>query len=225
MPLFPGAEKNLVTGPVRVLRAPTTVALPTRISDVIDVVDPYNPKVGWIDFGLTTDETEYERDMDSEEYEVEQRTGAVLEKITGVTRTLTVPVAEITPEHMKLIEEGSAITTLAAAINKAAEKVTDVGSIETLTRNRVAFIAMRDPGLLATADLVTEPGGKTRGSFIGYLGYQAALAAEGSSMAIGKGDLVGRGVTFRFFPEPTITDPKIAIGRYAFEQAGTISAV
>lgn len=226
MSLFPNTPANALDGPVRILRAPTSVAVPTRISDVIDVIGPaYAPKTDWIDFGGTSDgdETEIDRDMESEDYRFDQSNVAILEKITEVNRTMKLPVAEITPENMKVIEEGQAIATLATVpgatvTGKGAEKVFDIGAFESLTRYRIAIIAMRDPGF---GGIVTEAGNAnaTRGPFVGWFGYQAALAAEGSSMGVKKGELASREVTFAFFPDSSIADPKKAIGRFAFETA------
>jgi hypothetical protein len=152
---------------------------------------------------------------------VEQVTVSILERITQVNRTFKLVFAEHTPELLKIIEEGSTVTTLAASANRSAEKVVDVGSISTVTRYRWAIIAERDPGF---GNIVVESGAgaPSRGTLIGFLPCQAGIAAEASEWEIKKGDLSSREVTFRLFPEPTISDPAKQHGRFAFEQAGTI---
>lgn len=225
MPLFPGVEANLLDGPVRWLYAPTTVAVPARDADVIDVIGPnYNPKTGWIDAGFTTeDNSEIDRDMDSDELRVDQRTGAILERITAVNRTFTIPFAEITPEIMKIAEEGAAIATVAAAgaagvAGKGAGKRLDFGSFDSLTQYRWAAVARRDPGFGA---LVTELGNAsaTRGPFVCAFFHRAAIAADSSTMSIQKGELSNRQVQFTVYPETTITDPLKQHGSYWFENA------
>jgi hypothetical protein len=219
MSIFPHDISNLLTGPVRVLHAPYTTARPTNIEDIIAMVDPYAPKAGWVDLGATNDETEYSRDMESEELFIEQSTSSVLERITENTRQLTVPMAEFTDATTKIAEEGVGPTTIAAAANKGAQKAIDVGSIEALTRYRVAFIAMRDPGF---GDTVIEPGGATRGPFVAFAGYNAAIAAEESSFSLSKEDLSGRELVFGFFPDSAVADPRVNTGRFLFEEPGTI---
>lgn len=219
--IFPNDVSNLLDGPVRALRAPFATARPDDISDIINMVTPYAPKAGWIDFGATTDAAGYSRDMSSEEYTIEQETGAVLSKITETNRSMTLPIAEITPENMKLIEEGIQ-SAIASGANTGAQVKVGFGSIESLTKHRIAFIAQRDPGF---GDVVIEPGGGTRGPFVALVGYAVTLAAEGSSLEIAKGSLVNREVTFTLFPDSTVTDSRENTGAFLFETAGTIVAV
>ena len=222
MALFPHNIQNLIAGPIRVLYAPIAQALPVGLDDIIDLTDPYDPVTGWEDVGATTDESEYSLDMESEGYEIQQTTAIVAEKITQTNRTTTVPMAEFTPELTKLAEEAKEITTIAAAAGASAQKAVDVGGIDSLTRYRFAFVAMRDQGF---GNLVTEPGAGSvqRGAFVGFCAYSASIAAEEQSLSIDRENLSAREVTFAFYPDGAVVDPRKAVGRWFFEDAGTIA--
>jgi hypothetical protein len=209
---------NILTGPARVLYAPTTVAVPTKLNDIISLSTPYAPKTGWIDAGATADATSYERDMDSETYEIEQKTTAVLEKITSVERSLTVPFAEITSALQKIIEEGAAAVTIAvgaAASGTSAQTRQPFGSIGSLTRFRWAMIAER-PKEYASGE------GGLRGKLVGLVLYSASIAAEGSELEVGRDDLVSRECTFRAYPESTISDEGSEHGCFLEETGATV---
>lgn len=223
--LFPNNTGRLVDGPVRALygrvSGASPAALPTNIADIITMIGPYTPKTGWLDFGATTDAASYGRGMDQASYEIQQEQAAVLTKVSAVNRSFTLPIAEINETTMQLIEEGGAITAIAAAAGKGAQQKAPFGNIASLTRYRVAFIAMRDPGL---AGLVTEPAtatppSGTRGPFVCTVGYQVALAAADSNMDIVRGTLSARAVTFTMFPDPAVAVAAENMGAFFFEAA------
>ena len=222
MALFPHSIGNLLAGPIRVLYAPVSVAKPVDIADIIDMEDPYDPATGWIDVGATTDATEQSFDMESEGYEIQQTTNVVAEKITTTTRQITVPIAEFRPPLIKLIEESSQQVAITAAAGASAQTAVDVGSIDSLTRYRFAWVAMRDKGF---GSLVSESGTPVveRGTFVAFAAYQASIAAEEQSFEIDRADLASREVTFSLFPDSTISDPRLATGRWLFETPGTIT--
>lgn len=218
--LYPNTVANLLDGPVRALWAPASVVLPDDISDIISMVYPYTPKTNWTDFGATTDASSYSRDMSSEDYQIEQETGAVFSKVTEVTRQFTLPVAEITADTMQMLEEGGVKAAVAAAAGVGAQTRVGFGGISSLTRYRMAFIAQRDPGF---GTVVNEPGGRVRGPFIGLVGYQVSLAATGSSLDIAKGALSSREVTFTLYPDASVASTKDNTGCFLFEAGGTIT--
>lgn len=219
---FQGTQANLADGPSNVYWALGSVTIPTNIDDVVAMVDPYATKTGWNFFGFTDDGTEYERSMTSQEYEVEQQTTAVLEKVTSVKRTLQVTLAEYTPENLKILEEGGAIATIAAATNKGAQKAVSAGNIENLTRYRMAVLGEADMGFGKT---VIEPGvgAKKRGPIYGFVAYQAALDAERSRIIYKKGKLVSAQCQFQLFPDPAVTNTQENTIKHLIEQAGTIA--
>lgn len=209
---------NLLPGPARVLYAPTTVAVPTKLDDIIAMATPYAPKTGWVDAGGTADSASYERDMDSEEYEIEQKSTAVLSRVTSVERTLTVPFTEITPELMKVIEEGAAAVTIAAGAASSgtpAQTRQPFGSISSVTRYRWALIAER-PKEYASAE------GGLRGKLAAVVLYSAAIAADGSELEVGRGDLTARECTFTAYPEATITAEGSEHGCFLFETGSVV---
>lgn len=218
--LYGGTLTNLLVGPAYVYYAPDTVARPTKIDDVIGMASPYTPKTGWIAFGATTDASGYGREFEEDEYEIQQRTGAVGTKISSVSRSLTVPLAEITPEGMRIVEVAPAPTSIAqgaAASGTPAQSRLDFGSISVLPRYRLALIAERDKGITGSS-----AEGGARGQFVAVLLYSASVTAEASDMEVGRGSLVGREVTFRAFPDGAVADAEKAHGAFVFETGSTI---
>jgi hypothetical protein len=221
--LFPNTIANLLDGPVRCLYAPVSVPLPDTIDKIIGMVFPYTPATGWIDFGATSDAASYSRDMSSEEYTIEQETTSVFSRVTETTRQFTLPLSEITPANMKIIEEGGAVTQVAAATGKSAQKRAGFGSIQSLTRYRIAFIAQRDPGFGSVVSESGTVGAIKRGPFVALVGYQCSLAAAGSSLEIAKGTLAHREVTFTMFPQDGIPNSNENTGNFLFEDPGVIT--
>lgn len=218
--LFPNTVANLLDGPVRAIWAPITEPIPDDISDMIDMESPYSLQGTWTDFGATTDTSSYTRDLTEDQYTIEQETSAVLSKVTETNRKFTLPVAEITPENMQMIEEGGQIGTIASGSGKGAQKKVGFGTIPSLTRYRIAFIAQRDPGF---GGIVTESDSSTRGPFVAVVGYQASISADSSGLDIKKGALSARPINFQLYPDPTIGEARDNAGCFLFEDPGTIA--
>lgn len=220
MPLaFPVTLTGLLSGPARILWAASGQARPTKIDDIIGMATPYTKKTGWNEFGATSDAAGYSREMESEEYEIEQVTGAVLEKISSVTRTLTVPIAEITAANMLIAEAAPASTSVAAGAGGSgtpAQTRLDFGSILTLPKYRIAIIAERDSGFGTSGE------GGARGQLVAIVLYWASITTDASDMEISRGDLVGREVTFRAFPDPAVSDSLKAHGAFIEETGATV---
>src|SRR5688572_5865610 len=134
---FPYNVDNLLGGAVRILYAPTSVAVPEGIEDVIDMETPYAPKTGWIDFGSTKEAFTYTRSFDVSGYEIQQVPGSVLEDITDLTRSISVSVAELTPETLAIVEEGTIATDVSAAAGVSGQDVVKFGSFLSVTQYRV----------------------------------------------------------------------------------------
>jgi hypothetical protein len=210
---------NLVTGPIRGLYAPTSVSVPTKLDDVVGLATPYAVKTGWIDFGAMTDTPTYGRDMDSSDLTIQNRTTPVLKKITGTTRTVQLTLAEVTSALTQIIENAPAPVTIAVGAGgsgTSAQKAVDLGSISSLVRYRIALIGERDPGLGSSGE------GGARGLLLGFILYSASITADASDMDFPNDDLVGRPVTFQAYPEPTISDPLKAHGRFLEETGATV---
>lgn len=211
---------NLLGGAARVLVSDDSTALPavpTTIKDVIDCVSPYAPKTGWVDFGATGEGTSYSRDMDSDGYEIQQSTGMVFEEITDISRTLTVDVAEITPEHVAMVENTDSLGTVAAATGAVAQKSVKFGSFTSLATRRVAFIAQRHPN-----SGIVDEGSIERGRFVMLCLYSVSIAADESEMTVEKGSLATLPITFEAFPESGQLQGE-EYGTWLMEDAGTIT--
>src|SRR3982750_708625 len=93
---FPYDITNLLSGAVSVLYGTpgdgtgATVDLPADISDVVDMTAPYAPKPGWTYLGATREAFSYSRGFDTEGLEIQQSETAILEEVTGITRSITV---------------------------------------------------------------------------------------------------------------------------------------
>lgn len=219
--LNPYNLNKLLGGATRVLYAPMTVALPASISDVFGQVSPYNPLTGWLDFGAAREGTSYGREFESEGYEIQQQTGDVIEEITGVERQIDLSIAEFSTEHLKMLEEAPSIATLTAAANKSQMKKVAFGTVIGLTRFRMAVVARRATGIGSD---VVEPGGATRGSFVGWVGYSVGLAPESSEIEFEKGNLSHIPLSFKSYPVSGQAQGQ-ENGYWIEEQPGTIAAI
>ena len=216
---FPATIANLLNGPGMFAYAPSTQARPAKIDDILSMTSPYALKSGWLPGGATDDATEYERDFDTEDYEIQQRTGAILSRPTSFERTFTVPFAEITPELTRIAEQSPPIETIAqgaAASGTPAQSVVHLGLPRTLTRYRCAVIGERDPGFGATGE------GGARGRLVAVVGYLMTIQADGSGFELETGELASREVTFTAYPEEAITDPEKQHGAVFFETGLTV---
>jgi hypothetical protein len=215
---FPYDIGNLLGGVVRILFAPLTVAIPTDISSVIDMVSPYAVKTGWIEVGATKESFSAEGGFDESGMEIQQTPDEVLEEMTAVTRTINVSFAELNPQNLQLIEGAPNIATIAAAAGKSAQKKVAFGSFSARKNYRWAWISRRS----VDSGIVVEPGGKERGRFFMGTGYRGKLSADSHTFEQNKGDLTAVGVGWKLSPEPGQAEGE-EHGAYVDEQAGTIA--
>lgn len=201
MAMFPYDLTNLFGGAIRMLYAPTSVAVPDELSDIIDLTSPYVAKTGWEDLGATGGPFTYNRNITKSGYNIQQSSATVLEEVSELTRTFAVAAAEFTPEVMSLFEESTGVDTVAAAANKSSQKRVPFGNITSLTPYRVAFIGRRKKA----QGVVTEPGALTRGALVAWIGYKVELAADNSQISVGEGDMATAPLQFTCYPETTIT--------------------
>lgn len=226
---FPYDIDNLLGGQVRVLYAPTSVAIPSNgVSDVIQMIGPsYTPKTGWIDLLSTKESFSYSRGFDVEGWEIQQTAGNVIEEITDITRSVSVSVANFTDEILKILEGGSGTISSVAAVGGPAatargaqDKIT-FGSFSSLTQYRIAFISKRS----LSSGTVIEAGNAnaTRGRFVMGVGYRTQLSADEIEMEQAKGELTAANTGFTFFPEGGQSQGS-EYGSWFLEDAGTIAA-
>jgi hypothetical protein len=203
-----------VVGAVRILWAPITQTLPTKVQDVHAMTSTYAAAGTWKDFGAQKSVPQYNRDINVQGNQIQQETGDVFEEVTEVKRSFRVPVAEITPETLQIIENAPSVDTIAAASGAGSQKGLAVGSFTDLNQYRIYFVGRRK----APYGAVTEPGGLKRGPFVGYVGYRASLSADAVNIDFEKGNLAEAVVTFDFFPEPGQPSGQ-EYGKWLFEDA------
>lgn len=220
--LLPYDINNLLAGAARVLigDAAAPPAVPAKINDVISIKSSgtYLPTTGWIDIGATADASAYSRDLAVEEYRIEQSTGPVLQDVTETNRAIRVQMAELKPEHLQIIENAPAITTITAvAGTNTAQKAVKFGTIIDLVGRRVAFVGKR----AQQSGVVNEGAGVTRGRFVVVVLYNCLISADTAEISVGKGNLAQAPVTFRAYPEGTQPSGQ-EYGVWFDEQAGAI---
>lgn len=174
----------------------------------------------WHDFGATRDAFSYNRDISVGQFNIQQTQAAILEEVTEFTRTAQVSLAELSPENLAIMEEGSKGLNVTAATGTSAYEGVQYGTIENLTQKRFAFVARKNPAL----GVVTEPGGRTRGRFVVGLGYRSQLSADNVQVGFARGELAAAQVTFKFYPETagSLTSGT-EYGVHWIERAGTIA--
>lgn len=131
---------NIVGGAGRLVVADFGITYPERISDVMDITDPYNLKPGWTDLGATSEGITISRGFETEDFEVDQVTGPVDTDITSWEHTLETNLAENTVENRKLALVGSTIietpptygtaTTLNADVSANATIITVASAVD-----------------------------------------------------------------------------------------------
>jgi hypothetical protein len=215
---FPYDIDNLLGGAVRVLYAPTSVAIPTGINDVIDMTTPYAPKTGWVDFGATKEGFTYTRGFSTSGFEIQQVPGAILEDITDLNRVIQVSVAEFRDTIIAMFEQGTVATDVAAATGVGAQDIVRFGAFNSVTQYRIAWISRRHQG----SGTVTEAGGTVRGRFFMGVGYRCQITADDIEYNGAKGELTGLGVSFKLFPESGQTYGQ-EYGFWASEHSGTLT--
>lgn len=221
----PYDEAGALTGPARVLYAPTSTAVPTDVWDIIPAVKDgsgeYPAKTGWFDFGLAADAPSYHHARDSAGLTYQQPSGALFQQITSITRTMVVQMAHIDETVLQILENASAVasTIAASSVNHtSAEKKLYVGLYSDTPNWRIAMISYRPDG----AAVVTETDGLTRPPLVARIIPLAEVATDEVVMTVGRGDPVNTPVTFTALSEPTAP----AGGEHGYwivEQAGTIT--
>lgn len=203
---LPDTPANLWNGPGYFLyTADLTVAVPTKIDDIVTMKSPYGTKTGWINGGMVTrDAMSVAMSMTGTDFVTGHTNLPVGRRITATSRLMTVTLQELTGALMQLIENTPNPTTIAAGIagsGTPAQAAVPLGAVTSLNRHRCAIVAECDPALTG----VSAEGG-ARGHLIAYVLYQASISGKDSAWAVDPDTLSSRSVEFEAFPEPTITD-------------------
>lgn len=210
---------KLISGACAVAYTPIATDAPANISDIITITGA-TPAIhaDWDLFGATKGGASYGMDIGSEELTVDQRSAAVFEDITEITRTFSTEIAEISAEHWTILEQGTQ-TTIAAGSGTSAQKLVKSGAFSEFDRYRVAFIAQRrlSQGAVTLADATT------RGAYVVGGFYSASLSATSSETTFDAGALATRGVEFKAFPDSALSAGEDTMFFFE-EQTSTITA-
>jgi len=196
----PYDENGALVGPARCLYAPTTVAVPTAMTDIIATAatsgGEYPAATGWKDFGLAADAPSYTHSRDSEGITYQQPSGDLFQQISNITRSLTVQVAHIDDATLAVIENAAAATTVGAF------KKVSVGLYADAPVWRVALISFRPAGVPAVVTDANAPGG-SRPPLVARVIPRSQITADETSSDFDRGTPVNFGVTFNAVSEPT----------------------
>lgn len=219
---LPYSLEDLFAGAVRCVFAPITATLPDNLIDVHALSQPYALTADWDDIGATTGPAVYGRNLSTSGFNIQNESSAVLEVPNETVRTIQVPVGEIRPDILGMIEESGSVDATTAIAGAGVQDRVAVGSINDLTQYRIGFIGRRQK----SQGEVTEPApsGKVRGRFLAFFGYRGQLEAENVQMNFDRTALASATITFKLFPDPTITAEGEEHGIWLSERAGTFAA-
>jgi hypothetical protein len=189
-------DRSFIRGAARILVAPTTVARPTKISDVIALADVTGPPVvaqydamtGWVDLGATKTGIQITINNAEETFDVDQILGDIASQPTSWECSVGTQLAEMTPERLQIAWEGSAITVDSTPDDP--EQEIGFGQPSSYTQRRLAVLFQR-------------PNGKIRA----YLFHLVQRMPQESSVTHAKtGEQISVPVRFRVMADATLTD-------------------
>lgn len=199
---LPYTLENLAGAAVRPMLAPITATLPVKASDVYDQKSPYDANGDWFNVGATSGPAQVSRNIVLAGYTIEQSQTVLLEEPTEVVYTVQIPFAELSPQTLRILNESPSSTAVAAGAADGAGVKTPFGNIFDLSHYRIALITRR----VKKQGIVTETvGGRTRGRFLTYVGYDCTLQGENISTSFGKGQLSSAAITFKLYPDVAVT--------------------
>ncbi len=211
---------NLSGAAARVLLAPITAPRPTKSSEIYDLTSPYAVNTPWFDVGATAGPLQVSRNITVAGYTIEQSQTPLLEEPTEVTYSVQVPFAELSPKVLQILNEGVTELVTSPPAGSAAGTKTHFGNIYDLTHFRIAFVVRKTK---AQGEVI-EPGGKKRGRYLTYVGYDCSMTGENVQTSFGKGQLSQAPVTFKLYPQDDIAAEGTEHGYYFDEDAQTVLA-
>lgn len=107
--IYPVNSNNIVGGPGRLVVKPWDGAYPETIGEVMSMTEPYSLTAGWRDLGATVEGITINRAFETEDFTVDQVSGAVDTEITEWTHSITTNLAENTIENRQLALIGGEI--------------------------------------------------------------------------------------------------------------------
>jgi hypothetical protein len=199
--LTPYDLSKLLAGPCRALWANVTgTAIPANLAEIfaVEKTDNYAPTADYTDFGALVEGAAYNRSIETSGYEIENTTGTVAETVTDVVRSVSLNRGELTAETLQEFEQAPEITPVAGSSTRRPERQVKFGSIESLGRKRIVFVARRPVGVGAD---VIEQDGTVRGAFVAAVLYNAGVLGDSAAINVAKGQLSSAAMGFKAFPE------------------------
>lgn len=218
---YPFDINKIAQGPARVMYAPTTVAVPTKLSNLFLQKAPYTAATGWLDAGATTGPTVIGRSFATGGLNIQQTTSTILDEITDVSRTVTIPIGQLDSSLLAIMEQSGGVTTVASGtgVDLGQTKV-PFGSIIDLGTYRVAVVwrFKKSQGIVVEPTTLLE-----RGRIAAWVGYTAKLTADNVQVSIGENEIVGGSLAFKLEDESTVTAEGTEQGFWIYETAaGTL---
>lgn len=141
---YPGNSQPeaLNRGPGRLGIASISQAMPTQISDVINM-SLYSAQAGWTDIGYTKGGVQIGFNNSEDSLDVDQVNATLMTIPNGTEMYVNTTLAESTLDRLSFAWEGDAITTNASTSTGVPEKNTAFGAFETYTQRRL-FVGYRN---------------------------------------------------------------------------------
>lgn len=220
---FPYDISNLATGPLRVVYAKRSdlTALPAKIADIVDEVDPYALTTHFKDFGAAINPGSYSTSSAQSDLTLENDVEPVDTEVTAVTRSLGFNVAELSDTALAIIENSPGVDTIAkgaSASGEGSQKGVPFGSYNDLDDYCVAFIGRRRKKAGLVHEVALDDG---RGRMFVVALWSAKITGDAKTAQFAKGSLSGMDVTFQAYPDADADGGKDH-GNWFFEDAQTL---
>jgi len=181
---------NVIGGVGRVVYANSDIAYPATLSDIL------NPTTGvlasgWNDFGATDGGFKIAVSYEKTEWEVDQENSPIDEFLTRWNYRLETTLVEVSLENLKIVWEGTAITTDTTPTPD--ERLISFGTPSAVTERMMAYLHDKRP---------VSGVGKIRA----YVFRKARYGGNESSHEFTKGEKAKIPVTFNLFPDTTLAD-------------------
>lgn len=218
---FPFDINKIAQGPARVMYAPTTVAVPTKLSSLFLQKAPYTAATDWLNAGATTGPTVIGRTFATTGLNIQQTSSTILDEISDVGRTVTIPIGQLDSALLSVMEQSGSVTTVASASGvDLGQTVVKFGSIVDLGTYRVAVVYRfkKSQGIVVEPTTLLE-----RGRIAAWVGYVAKLTADNVQVSVGENEIVGGSLAFKLEDDPTVTAEGTEQGFWIYETAaGTL---
>lgn len=199
--VLPYSLENLAGAAIRPILLPITGDpsddLWERIDDIFDQVAPYAVvSEDAFNVGATAGPAQVSRNLTTAGYTIEQTQDTVLEEPQTITYTVQIPMAELRPEILQVLHQGTT-EEIAAAVGRSAATKVNFGTITDLSHYRVALVTRRKKIQGTVREGVAGP---FRGRWLVYVGYDCTVSAENVQTSLGRGQLAQAPVTFKLNP-------------------------